>query len=156
MSSSQPNPYLPPVARVADPPIDPASFDGVPRPRVVTIALRLLWSSIAIEVVDAAFDAHDAWRTSSSVVISANGTMALVGVVCGLIFMIGRRRNWARLVYAFLFALGTGVQVWNWEALLSGPTRDLWTIVPQFAVQLAGMILLFLPAAGTWFRWRKP
>jgi hypothetical protein len=150
MSDRAPNPYQPPTARVADPP----AFDGAPR--VVTIALWLLWAGIAIELIDTAFDAHAALQTRSSVVIATNATIAMVGVVCWLIVMIGRRRNWARIAYAFLFALGAIIQVLNWQNLLNGPTRDLLFIVPQFGLQLAAMILLFRPEAGVWFRSRQP
>ena len=155
MSDPQPNPYVPPVARVADPPTGPAGFDGVPRPRVVTIALWLLWAGIAIELIDRAFDVRAALQTQATVVIASNGMIAMMGAVCGLIVMIGRRGNWARIIYAMLFALGALIQVWNWQNLLNGPARDLWVIVPQFGLQLAAMILLFRREADAWFGKRK-
>jgi hypothetical protein len=149
MNDPQSNPYRPPVAQVADP---PRSDDT---PRIVAIALWLLWTGIAVEVIDTAFDVHAGLQTHASVVIATNGTIAMVGVVCWLIFMIGRRRNWARIVYAVLFALGAIVQGLNWQNLLNGSTRDLLSIVSQFGLQLAAMILLFRREADEWFGSRK-
>jgi hypothetical protein len=155
MNEPQSNPYQPPVARVADPPTDPSRFGGTARPRVVTIGVWLLWATIAIELIDKAFEVRDAVRMGTSMVIASNGTMALVGAVCLLIVIIGRRRNWARITYAMLFALGTMVQLFNWQALLDGLTRDLLFILLQWAVQLAAMILLFSRDANGWFGSRK-
>jgi hypothetical protein len=155
MSDPQPNPYLPPGARVADPPTDPARFDGTLRPRVVLIALWLLWATIAIELIHKGLIVNDALRMGTTSVIASNSTIALVGVVCWMIVMIGRRRNWARVTYAILFALGTIGQVVNWQNLLNGPVRDLWIIVPQCGLQLVAMILLFRREANAWFGSRK-
>jgi hypothetical protein len=145
------NPYQPPAARVADPP----AFDGVPPPRIVTIAVWLLWTQIVLELIDAMLDIRDDSQQGSLVVVASAVTMTLVGMVCLLIVMIGRRRNWARIVYAFLFALGLFIQVSNWQGLLNGPLRDLLMILSQLVLQLAAMILLFQRGASAWFRSRK-
>jgi hypothetical protein len=151
MSDRAPNPYQPPATRVADPP----ALDAAPRPRIVTIAVWLLWGQIALELIDAVLDIRDDSQQGSLVVVASAVTITLVGMVCWLIFMIGRRRNWARIAFAFLFALAMFAQVWNWQGLLNGPLRDLLMIVAQFGLQLAAMILLFRPQASAWFRSRN-
>ena len=108
-----------------------------------------------IELIDAMLDIREDSQQGSLVVVASAVTMTLVGIVCWLIAMVGRRRNWARIAYASLFALGMFVQVWNWQGLLNGPLRDLLTIVSQFGLQLAAMILLFRPEANAWFRSRN-
>lgn len=142
------NPYRPPSARVADPAV------ATPRPRAVSIAVWLLWAQVAIEVLETLLDAHDGLQKGGTVVVASNMTMVIIGVVCWLIFMIGRRRNWARITYAFLFALGMGVQLVTWQNTLNGPPRDLVAIALQSGLQLAAVVLVFQRAANAWFRTR--
>jgi hypothetical protein len=132
---------------------DPAA--ATPRPRAVSIAVWLLWAQIAVELLDELLDIHDASQ-SGAIVVAANAyTIVLVGGVCWLIFMIGRRRNWARIIYAFLFALGMTIQLVTWEATLNGLPRDLVAIVLQSGLQLAGVVFVFQRAANAWFRTRR-
>jgi len=145
------NPYRPPSARVADV-ADPAA--ATPRPRVVSIAVWLLWASIVLELLDELFDIYDQSRRGAIVVAASAITIFLVGVVCWLIFMIGRQRNWARITYAILFALGMSVHLVNWQITWNGPPRDLAAIVLQSGLQLAAVVLVFQRAANAWFRTR--
>jgi hypothetical protein len=138
------NPYRPPSARVGD--------VMTPRPRAASIAIWLLWMSIAIEVLAKVLDVHDKLQREATVVVASGITMALVGVVCGLIVMTGRRRNWARIGYAVLFALGMGYFVTHWQEVVDGPFRDLLSIVMQSGLQIVAMMLLFLPSSNAWFR----
>jgi len=151
MSDRAPNPYQPPAARVADAP----AVDDVPPPRIVRVAVWLLWAAMAIEGINGLLEVREDSQPRSLVIAASAVTIVLIGVVCWLIAMIGRRRNWARIIYALLFVLGMGIQVWNWQGLLNGPLRHVLTIMPQFALQLAAMILLFRREASAWFRSRS-
>jgi hypothetical protein len=145
------NPYRPPSARVAD---TADLVAAAPRPYVVSLVVWLLWANIAIEILDKILDVHDAWQTSSIVVIASTITMILIGVLCWLIFMIGRRRNWARITYALLFAFGMTFHLASWQNTLQSPPREVIAIVLQSGLQLSAMILVFLPASNAWFRSR--
>lgn len=145
------NPYRPPSARVADV-ADPVAGT---RPRVVSIILWLLWVNIAIEILDKILDVRDAWPTVSIAVVPSAITTIMVGVLCWLIFMIGRRRNWARITYALLFAFGMIFHLVSWQNTLQSPPRELIAIVLQSVLQLSAMILVFLPASNAWFRSRR-
>jgi hypothetical protein len=146
------NPYRPPSARVADV-AGPSA--GTPRPRVVSLVLWLLWINIAIEILDKILDVRDAWPTISIDVVAAAITTILVCVLCWLIFVIGRRRNWARITYAVLFAFGMTFHLMSWRNTLQSPPRELITIVLQSGLQLSAMIFVFLPASNAWFRSRS-
>jgi hypothetical protein len=146
------NPYRPPYARVADV-ANPAA--GTPRPRVVSLVLWLLWANIAIEILDKILDVREAWPAISIAVVPSAITTIMVGVLCWLIFMIGRRRNWARITYAVLFAFGMIFHLVSWRNTLESPPRELIAIVLQSVLQLSAMILVFLPAPNAWFRSRS-
>jgi len=79
-----------------------------------------------------------------------------ITVVLVLIFLIARlRQNWARFVFAALFILGLPFAVMNLvhnlpDLLSAGPTAiALWIV--QGALQLAAMVLIYLPGADPWF-----
>lgn len=141
------NPYEPPAARVAD--------AVAPRPKPVTIAVALLWTQMSIEVLDKVLDARDGLQRGETVMLASNFTMVMMVLVCGLIFMIGRRRNWARITYALLFSLGMVVQIATWRTTLEGLPREMLAIILQSALQLAAMILVFQRVANAWFETRR-
>ena len=146
------NPYRPPSARVEDVMDLTAAMS---RPRAASIAVWLLWAMIAIEILEKLRDGHEEWRLGTLSIVANAITMGLVGLMCWLIFMIGRRRNWARITYAVLFALGMFFHLMNWRNTLHGPPRDLIAIVLQTALQVSAMVLLFQSAANGWFRPRR-
>lgn len=147
------NPYRPPSARVED--VADSAASATPRPRAVLIAVWLLWATIAIEVLEKVLDAHNGLQSGAFVVVASNITIVMVGVLCWLIFMIGRRRNWARISYALLFALGMIFHLGNWQNALNGPPRELIEIALQSGLQLAAVVLVFQRAANAWFRTGK-
>lgn len=153
MGAEESNPYLPPKARVAD--AGDAKRVAEPRPRLVTIALWLMWADIALELLDIALETREMLKTVQTVVIASNSTIVMIFVVCALIFMTGRRHNWARIAIAILLAVGMSWQVTHWQELLDKPFRDSIQIAVQGGIHLAAMVLLFLPASNAWFRARK-
>ena len=147
------NPYKPPSARVEDAAVDAAPVTQ--RPAAVSIALWLLWMAMAIEVLNTAAGVREALPAGGVVVVATTFTLVMVGLVCGLIFMIGRRRNWARITYAVLFSLGMIVQFIIWQETLASPRREVLAIVLQSGLQFAAMILLFQRVSNAWFRTKR-
>jgi len=68
-----------------------------------------------------------------------------------LLYAIGRRRNWARLVFSFLYIVGV-----FFALTMMGRFRAAGTIAAVFTVGLivvqgAGLVCLFLPSASAWY-----
>jgi len=68
-----------------------------------------------------------------------------------LLYAIGRRRNWARLVFSFLYIVGV-----FFALTMMGRFRAAGTIAAVFTVCLivvqgAGLVCLFLPSASAWY-----
>ena len=124
-----------------DPIITPRVTDQ--RPRSVTLAVGALSIALLLGVAILGFG----WR----VPVVAVSTFLIVG---GLIFAAARRHNWARWVLAILTIM---VLVLTWPLvrfqLTYGLVVPIATVV-QITLEAAGLILLFRPAAGRWFRRR--
>jgi hypothetical protein len=139
-------PYQPPDGRVADVPEPPEP----PRPRAVTIAVWLLVSAVVLELVGVAID----WRDQSNaeiVIFTAIAVTVMLCIVAWLIFMLGRRRNWARLVYAIFFVIGLSTFVAPGPTLEKTPLELLITIV-QGVLQFVAVVLTYLPVSNAWYR----
>ena len=153
MIGGETNPYQPPKSRVAD----AADFGALPmpRPRLVSIAVWRLWADIAFELLYKVYDARVQEQPIRLATTASIVTLILVGVMSGLVFMTGRRRNWARITYAIAFALGMSYFATHWREVLDGPFRGVVSIVLQSILQFVAMVLLFLPSSNEWFRSRR-
>jgi hypothetical protein len=152
----KPNPYAPPSSSVAD------VENSVPieRPQPVKTALTLCWISLVLALplmAEASRQEMDAGDGASSPVYYAVMVLfyvALLALAAWVIVMIGRARNWARIVYAVLTGLSLISTVTSFPEILrrpwySGPVELLSTVM-----DLAIVVLLFLPASNAWFRVR--
>ena len=68
-----------------------------------------------------------------------------------LLYAIGRRRNWARLLFTFLYIVGV-----FFSLTMTGRFRSAGTIAALFTIGLiivqgAGLACLFLPSASAWY-----
>ena len=111
------------------------------RPRSVTLAICLLSVALLLGVAILGFG----WR----VPVVALATFLIVGA---LILGIARRHNWARWVLAILTIV---VLVLTWSLvrfqLTFGIVVPIATVA-QITLEAAGLVLLFCPAAGRWYR----
>jgi cell division protein FtsW (lipid II flippase) len=150
------NPYAPPSSAVAD------VESGVPleRPKPVKLALILCWISLVLAlplIAEASVQEVDAGDGASSPLYYAVMGLfyvALLVLAAWVIVMIGRARNWARIVYAVLTGLSLISTITSFPEILqrpwySGPVELLSTVM-----DLAIVVLLYLPAANAWFRVR--
>lgn len=150
------NPYAPPSSSVAD------VENSVPieRPKPVKTALVLCWISLVLTLplmVEGFLGIMNAGAGEAPAayfaILGVFYVAVLVLAVCVIVF-IGRARNWARIVYAVLTGLSLISTIASLPAILgrtwySGPLELLTT-----AMDVAIVVLLFLPAANAWFRVR--
>jgi len=146
------NPYAPPSSTVTD--IDTSI--PIARPREVRIAVVLCWISLvfAMPAMYGDFGGPDPAVATAFYVGEGLFYVALLAFAIWLIVMIGRARNWARIVYAVLTALslisvfgdipGTFAGAWySWSASWLTTAMDVVIVV-----------LLFRPASNGWYRVR--
>jgi hypothetical protein len=80
------------------------------------------------------------------------GIVFLISIQVFLAVLMGKRRNWARVLL-------TVVAVLSLPMLLL--TRDIvnpqagWTLVLEAFLMLAALVTMFLPAANSWFRQQR-
>jgi hypothetical protein len=78
-----------------------------------------------------------------------------IAVVIAIALFIRNGRNWARILYVVFFVLGVPAMLGVTSELRAWlddrPTRAVLLLL-QCAVQLAVLIMLYLPEANAWFR----
>ena len=128
---------------------------AMPRPRSVTIAVAIFCVVLVVHLISGSMMAS----VTQSVRASANlGVFAYTDVVFGfcintfLIYMIFRRRNWARIIYLVfvvyndLLFFMTGI-----IALIMSPIwGSLYLLV--YIAQIIGLVLLFSGSGAAWFK----
>lgn len=133
-------------------------MEPIERPTPVRTALLLLWIALAamalIRLSSMATDAPgDApyWM----VIVLTTGTVGILAIFDAfLIFMVGRRHNWARIVYLALFAYGL---IAVFFSVFTGKSAAavmaaLMALLPM-AMRGYALYLLFLDArSAQWFR----
>jgi hypothetical protein len=126
-----------PTSTTADPAAASASRE---RPRVVNIALVVLYAVLALKSLNSVFDQAPGRRLGAVFMISF---LALFQVA--LIFFAGKRKNWARIL---LLVMGA------WSILASGNVGLLSDVVGmgEMTASVIALVLLFLPASAAWFR----
>src|ERR1700744_4542147 len=104
------NPYTPPTASVADPP-----EVSIPRPRDVTLAVRLQWVSFVMGFASGLL--HESWGGQPAEWIVALISIAIyAAIIAWLIFKLSRGRNWARITYTVLSLLGYVSIAFSWRS----------------------------------------
>ena len=94
------NPYSAPRSAVTDTPLPPME-----RPRVVVIAVALLWTEVALGLLESLLDwKHVTAGEAATFVLIVDGVFLVLSVLINL--MIWRGRNWARIVALVLTVLG--------------------------------------------------
>ena len=68
-----------------------------------------------------------------------------------LLYAIGRRRNWARLVFTFLYIVGVFFALALMGRFRSAGAIAVVLTVGLIIVQGAGLVCLFLPSASAWY-----
>jgi len=145
------NPYAPPGATVADPPTPP-----IQRPPLVARAVQLLWISFVIGLIGTFV--HETVATSLEWIITTVFVAVYSAVVVWLLYKIGRRRNWARIVYLVLAMISYLMMALDWRSYYYSYWDHPGWIVLDFmgiAAELVALGLLFCRPANAWFRARS-
>ena len=158
------NPYAPPSAEVADIERQPS----LERPRVATIGVGLLWASIAITVTQFGMEAFNSagqsgGGMSTEFLMGGVVTLGIVASLALLTWYAGKGRNWARLIHVLWLVLSIALVVAatlvmrSLAAKLGGTGKEMpaffgpWEAFDTVLVA-AALILLYTPAANTWYR----
>jgi len=146
------NPYAPPTTQVAD--ID-TSLPIAP-PREVRIAVVLCWISLvsALPAIYGNFSGPDPAVAMAFYVGLGSFYVALFAFAIWLIVMIGRARNWARIVYAVLTGLNLIAALGDIPGTFAGPWYSSSASLLTTALDLVIVVLLFRPASNAWYRAR--
>lgn len=112
------------------------------RPKEVTLTYRLLLGSLALGLLKIPF-ITDPRSILTGIVVLA--------VLWGLSVAIGKGKRWARNTFVVLFLLGIPSLFLLREAIASQGLLAVSIFVVQTIVQVAAMVLLFLPASRPWF-----
>lgn len=146
------NPYAPPQAPVADVQIAPEHAQR--RPLNLVIAVRLLWISFGIGLISLPLKLFFAPIPMSAPLIvmafSVAGIVALMNA--WLIVKIASGRNWARIVWIVLYAIGVCAIVMSPQFLAGNSLIVRLINVIQFLMQLVVVALLLTPTAVQWFK----
>lgn len=113
-------------------------------PRTTRISLWLLSIALALDVITVVWYSGVTGYAFARVAVR----LCLFG---GLLFAIAYRRNWARLTFAFLFVVGVFYIVLQMRITHSYAPFDVAVVVCVAALQVAGLIYLFLPESSAWY-----
>ena len=124
-------------------------------PRTVELASSLLWFSAAIALLHIIAARLDwlPYRTSEDSVIPNLISTAFIALCAA---QIRAGRNWARWLALVAIALGSGVYVvailFLRQGIRSLPAFLLYVASVQFLLQVASVVLAFVPRSNGWFR----
>lgn len=144
-----PNPYEAPRAPVAD-----AEAVTVPRPASVTMALIVLWVVLILWLLGTIphlreiRTSDDPWALSYPVYL-----VGMIALPAWLLVMIARGRNWARVAAIMVQGVDFLWRLYLLVAIQDASLQLPYLLVPA-AVQSGAFLLLYLPRANHWFRFR--
>ena len=149
MNDATNNPYSPPRAEVFD---IAEPEERIDRPRHVFYAVALLWIALVLQAATLAF----MWRlvlvASIQFVVICGILSVFWAITAWVVAMIERGRNWARFTYLALFVLGLPMVLVLLPLTFAVEPLLVLSTVLQLLLQLAGLVMVFIPPAGTWFR----
>ena len=120
------------------------------KPRSVTLAVMLLWISLAIGVIKMPFDPAGMKAVPFPALVWSIAA-AIMAFFCVLIFMISSGRNWARITFLVLFLLGLLVGLPGVMAEFQRAPMLALVSVAASVMQLWAVILLFTSPGKGWF-----
>jgi hypothetical protein len=121
------------------------------RPGSVTVALYLLWASLAITLAKFAYSLSQLAPTVNKLqpVTVMTVTLLIYGY---LIFMVGSGRNWARIAFLVLFVLGLVPSLLTLQSSFGHSFVVGLVSIADLALQACGLYLLFAGPGKAWFQ----
>ena len=157
-STNQPmdtlNPYSPPKSTVADAAVGP---DAGEKPRNVKIAMVLLWASFGLGLLGSVLKVVKGEYPpvlSPPVAVAIYGLAQLPAIWFNL--KLGAGRNWARIVWIVLFAVGALISLTAFRTV-AGSIKggDMVRLAIQCVLGLGITGLLLTPSAARWYKGAK-
>jgi hypothetical protein len=142
------NPYSPPKAAVRDRPAVPVLLE---RPKHITVAIWLLWTSLAFGIPLGYFDylrVEDEEYSALSLVMG--GVFLVIGILLNI--FITRRHNWARVVYVALVAISLAFVPFLVTEWVDHPFYEVALTVATIVLDVIVVYLLFTKPGSLWFR----
>jgi len=116
----------------------------MPPPITVRVGIWLIGITLLIDLV------ASLWPRAH--MTGGVGQAATTFLIFGcLLYAIGRRRNWARLVFAFLYIVGVFFSLTMMGRFRSAGMIAVVLTMGLIIVQGAGLACLFLPSASAWY-----
>ncbi len=133
------------------------------RPKNISYGINTLYISLVISVVLAiinivrdAVDTKYLSLTTHPIPLhyGAMCIIILIGIVIGWtsIYLIGQGKNWARIIYFFIFILGLLAWTLNFEMTLTQGIFALTAAIVHSCISAVGFIYLLTPSANQWFK----
>ena len=120
------------------------------KPRSVTLAVTLLWVSLAIGVIKAPFDPAGLNAVPFPAIVWSVAAV-IMAFFCLLILKISSGRNWARVTFLVIFLLGLVLGVPGLMAEFQRAPVLALVSVAASVMQLWAVILLFTSPGKGWF-----
>jgi hypothetical protein len=127
---------------------------SIVRPASVTTAVTLMYTAFGIGIVRSALE-FPSLTEEVSVGFVVTVWLLVSAFMLFLIRSIANGRNWARITFLVLFAIGLPIAI---EPLLHALQTNFVSGllgVAQMAAQITALILLFQAASSSWFRGRQ-
>ncbi|SHO57307.1 hypothetical protein [Vibrio quintilis] len=121
------------------------------QPSKVSVAVKLLYLTILLGVIRLILEPEwlDGQMPLSAVLAIQAISIAIVGLV---VFMIGRGKHWARIVFLILFIPGLPFAIMPLiQSLSDHPLSGILGVL-QTAGQIAAVAMLFHRESSEWFR----
>lgn len=117
------------------------------RPASVNWAIRLLYATLVIGIIRALI----VFSQSGVSLIDILMECLIVGFLWLLVFMIGKRKNWARITFLVFLLIGTPFAVfWMIQELTYQPKSGIVMLL-QFTMNVVSVVYLFQKESSSWF-----
>ena len=120
----------------------------------VGTAVTLLYITLGIGVVRSIMEAsRNAQMASPGFVMFI--TFCVLGIMWFFIYMIGKGRNWARIIFLVLFIIGIPFSILPLlQSMAANPISGLLGI-GQTVIQIIALVFLFQKPSSIWFKEMK-
>ena len=131
-----------------------SDIEPLEKPSKVVAAVNLLYATLGIGVVRGILE----WSQStaaSSVDFVLFVTLSVLGLLLFFIYMIGKGKNWARIIFLVLFILGVPLSIMPLILSFShNPVSGVLGLM-QAIIQVIALIFLFQKDSSMWFKTMK-
>jgi hypothetical protein len=153
------DPYKAPAAPVGK---REATEDAAPRPPQVTLACRILWVTLVLGAATMHPSVRGEWWAEGAEGDAGLADAALIGglflavvflaIFAVLLFLTGRRENWARWTMLGLLAFGWLMGLYDLPRSFAATPGAALTDMLIAAAELWASYLLFLSPGAAWFK----